>query len=183
MPPVSVRATLSDVIGVTRQIVESIVACSVGPVIAQRLVELGLILPPVFPPAGSYLACVVDNDLVYVGGHGPINGHDIIRGKVGATVTLAQGQLAARMTTLSILATLQAELGTLDRIERILKVFGMVNVAPGFNQTPAVIDGCSNLLIDIFGERGRHTRSAVGMAELPFDIAVEIELTARISQL
>ena len=87
------------------------------------------------------------------------------------------------MTALSILATLQAELGSLDRIERILKVFGMVNVAPGFNQTPAVINGCSDLLIDVFGERGRHTRSAVGLAELPFDIAVEIELTARIRPL
>ena len=151
--------------------------------IAQRLDELGLVLPPVFPPAGSYLGCVVDDGLVYVGGHGPVNGGDIIRGKVGATVTLAQAQLAARMTALSILATLRAELGSLDRIERIVKVFGMVNVAPGFNQTPAVIDGCSDLLIDVFGERGRHTRSAVGLAELPFDIAVEIELIARIRPL
>lgn len=150
--------------------------------IAKRLHELGLVLPPVFPPAGSYLGCVVDEGVVYVGGHGPINDRDVIRGKVGDTVTLAQAQLAARMTTLSILATLQAELGSLDRIERILKVFGMVNVAPGFNQTPAVIDGCSNLLIEVFGERGRHTRSAVGLAELPFDIAVEIELTARIRE-
>lgn len=149
--------------------------------IAQRLDELGLVLPPVFPPAGSYLGCVVDDGLVYVGGHGPVNGDDIIRGKVGATVTLAQAQLAARMTALSILATLQGELGSLDRIDRIVKVFGMVNVAPGFNQTPAVIDGCSELLIDVFGERGRHTRSAVGLAELPFDIAVEIELIARIT--
>ena len=79
-------------------------------------------------------------------------------------------------TALSILATLQQELGDLDRIERIVKVFGMVNVAPGFNQTPAVIDGCSDLLVDVFGDAGRHTRSAVGLAELPFDIAVEIEL-------
>ena len=84
------------------------------------------------------------------------------------------------MTALSILSTLQAELGSLDRILRIVKVFGMVNVAPGFNQTPQVIDGCSDLLVDIFGEAGRHTRSAVGLAELPFDIAVEIELTAQL---
>lgn len=151
--------------------------------IAQRLDELGLVLPPVFPPAGSYLGCVVDDDIVYVGGHGPVNGSEMVRGKVGATVTLAEAQRAARMTALSILATLQAELGSLDRIDRILKVFGMVNVAAGFNQTPAVIDGCSDLLIDVFGERGRHTRSAVGLAELPFDIAVEIELTARIRPL
>ena len=84
------------------------------------------------------------------------------------------------MTALSILATLQAGFGDLDRIERFLKVFGMVNVAPGFNRTPAVLDGCSDLLVEVFGEAGRHTRSAVGMAELPFDIAVEIELIARL---
>jgi enamine deaminase RidA (YjgF/YER057c/UK114 family) len=149
-------------------------------VIEERLDELGLVLPRVFPPAGSYLGCVIDDDIVYVGGHGPVDDHKVIRGKVGATVTLAQAQLAARMTALSILATLQAELGTLDRIERILKIFGMVNVAPGFNQTPAVLDGCSDLLVEVFGDQGRHTRSAVGMAELPFGIAVEIELTARL---
>jgi len=101
-------------------------------------------------------------------------------GKVGRDLTLEQGQQAARMTGLSILATLNAELGDLDRIERVIKVFGMVNCAPGFNQTPAVINGCSDLLVEVFGEAGRHTRSAVGMAELPFDIAVEIELSARL---
>jgi enamine deaminase RidA (YjgF/YER057c/UK114 family) len=142
--------------------------------------DLGIELPPVFPPAGNYLGCVIDHGLVYVGGHGPIAGETMIRGKVGADVTLEEGYAAARMTTLSILATLSAELGDLDRIERIVKVFGMVNCAPGFNQTPAVINGCSDLLIEIFGDAGRHTRSAVGMAELPFDIAVEIELTARL---
>lgn len=103
-----------------------------------------------------------------------------MQGKVGRDLTLEQGQKAARMTGLSILSTLNAELGGLDRIERVIKVFGMVNCAPGFNQTPAVIDGCSDLLVEIFGEAGQHTRSAVGVAELPFDIAVEIELSARL---
>jgi enamine deaminase RidA (YjgF/YER057c/UK114 family) len=149
-------------------------------VIADRLHELGIELPPPFPPAGSYLACVIDDGLVHVGGHGPIAGDVMVRGKVGSDLTLEEGRHAARMTGLSILATLDAELGDLDRIERVIKVFGMVNCAPGFNQTPAVIDGCSDLLIAIFGTAGRHTRSAVGMAELPFDIAVEIELTARL---
>ena len=148
--------------------------------IAERLRELGIELPAVFPPAGNYVGCVVDNGLVYVGGHGPVAGPNVIAGKVGSTLTLDEGRTAARMTALSILATLQAELGDLDRIERILKVFGMVNVAPGFNQTPAVIDGCSDLLVEVFGDAGRHTRSAVGLAELPFDIAVEIELIARV---
>ena len=137
-------------------------------------------LPAVFAPAGSYLACLVDGDMVYVSGHGPISGSEIIRGKVGANLSLEEGRQAARLTALSILATLQAELGDLDRIARIVRVFGMVNVAPGFSHTPAVIDGCSDLLVEVFGEAGRHTRSAVGLAELPFDIAVEVELTARL---
>ena len=148
--------------------------------ISERLVELGIALPAVFPPAGNYLGCVVDGDLVYVGGHGPIDGTHLIRGKVGGDLSLEEGRDAARLTALSIPATLDHELGNLDRIERIVKVFGMVNVAPGFNQTPAVIDGCSDLLVEVFGEAGRHTRSAVGLAELPFDIAVEIELIARV---
>ncbi|HUB69602.1 MAG TPA: RidA family protein [Acidimicrobiales bacterium] len=148
--------------------------------ISERLIQLGMALPPVFPPAGNYLGCVIDDGLVYVGGHGPIDGANVISGKVGGAVSLEEGYRAARLTALSILATLQQELGDLDRIERIVKVFGMVNVAPGFNQTPAVIDGCSDLLIEVFGEAGRHTRSAVGLAELPFNIAVEIELIARV---
>jgi len=152
-------------------------------VITERMRELGIVLPPVFPPVGNYLGCVVDGDLVWVGGHGPEDGQRRVTGKVGADLTLEQAREAARMTGLSILVTLQAELGDLDRIERIeriVRVFGMVNCAPGFNQTPAVLDGCSDLLVELFGEAGRHTRAAVGMAELPFDIAVEIELVARI---
>jgi enamine deaminase RidA (YjgF/YER057c/UK114 family) len=149
-------------------------------VIAQRLESLGIVLPAVFPPAGNYLGCVIDDGIVHVGGHGPIAGSEIVRGKVGGNLSLEQGRDAARMTALSILATLQSELGDLDRIERFIKVFGMVNVAPGFDQTPAVIDGCSDLLVEVFGDAGRHTRSAVGLAELPFGIAVEIELTARL---
>ena len=134
------------------------------------------------PPAGNYLGYVVDGDLVYVGGHGPVDGDTMVNGKVGRDLTLEEGRGAARLTALSMLATLQAEIGSLDRIERIIKVFGMVNVAPGFDRTPAVIDGCSDLLVEVFGDAGRHTRSAVGLAELPFGIAVEIEMTARLSR-
>jgi enamine deaminase RidA (YjgF/YER057c/UK114 family) len=148
--------------------------------IAERMDELGIVLPAVLAPVGNYLGCVIDGDIVYVGGHGPVDGETVIVGKVGTDLTLEQARDAARMTGLSILATLEAELGDLDRIERIIKVFGMVNCAPGFNQTPAVIDGCSDLLVELLGDAGRHTRSAVGMAELPFDIAVEIELIARL---
>ncbi len=148
--------------------------------IAERLVELGIELPPVFPPAGNYLGCIRSGDLLHVGGHGPVSGGTVVTGKVGGTVSLDEARVAARMTGLSILATMRDELGDLDRVRRIVKVFGMVNVAPGFNQTPAVIDGCSDLLVEVFGDRGRHTRSAVGLAELPFDIAVEIELIAEV---
>jgi enamine deaminase RidA (YjgF/YER057c/UK114 family) len=148
--------------------------------IEDRLRALGIELPPPFPPAGNYLSCVIDAGLIYVGGHGPVAGEHMVRGKVGGDLTLEQGRVAARMTALSILATLQAELGNLDRIRRIIKVFGMVNVAPGFDQTPAVLDGCSDLLVEVFGDAGRHTRSAVGLAELPVGIAVEIELIARL---
>jgi enamine deaminase RidA (YjgF/YER057c/UK114 family) len=148
--------------------------------ISERLVELGLSLPPVPTPAANYRGGVVDGDLVHVSGHGPVDGDRVVRGKVGGDLSLEDGREAARMTALAILATLQAELGSLDRVERIIKVFGMVNVAPGFDRMPAVIDGCSDLLVDVFGEAGRHARSAVGLAELPFGIAVEIELVARI---
>lgn len=148
--------------------------------IAERLVELGITLPPVFAPAGNYVGCLVQDDVVHVSGHGPVNGDEMVIGKVGGNLSLEDGQRAARMTALSILATLQAELGDLDRIAQIIKVFGMVNVAPGFTNTPAVINGCSDLLVEVFGDVGRHTRSAVGMAALPFDIAVEVELTAKL---
>ena len=145
-----------------------------------RLDQLGIVLPPVFPPAGSYLPCSQLGSTLYVGGHGPVNGEEIVIGKVGSDLTLEEGRRAARLTGLSILATLQQELGDLDRVARIVKVFGMVNVAPGFNQTPAVIDGCSDLFVEVFGDAGRHTRSAVGLAELPFGIAVEIEVIAEL---
>ena len=146
-----------------------------------RLAELGITLPDPFPPAGSYLSSSRSGDLLFVGGHGPVDGATIIVGKVGTDLTLEQGREAARMTGLSLLATMRADLGSLDRVEQIVKVFGMVNVGGSFDQTPAVIDGCSDLLVDVFGDRGRHTRSAVGMAALPFGIAVEIELIARVT--
>ncbi len=148
--------------------------------ITERLAELGIELPRVSPPAGNYLGCVVVEGFVHVGGHGPIGGPGSFAGKVGSDLSPEDGYRAARATGLSILATLEAELGDLDRIERFVKVFGMVNVAPGFNRTPAVVDGCSDLLVEVFGDAGRHTRSAVGMAELPFDIPVEIECIAKL---
>lgn len=145
-----------------------------------RLAELGLELPPLSKPAGNYLGCKRVGDLLYVGGHGPVTATGVTCGKVGTTVTLEQAREAARATALSMLATVKAELGSLDRVKQVVKVFGMVNVAPGFNRTPAVLDGCSDVLVAIFGDAGRHTRSAVGMAELPFDICVEIEMVLQV---
>ncbi len=148
--------------------------------IDDRLAELGITLPEPFPPVGNYTSSSRTGDLLFVGGHGPIDGSNSIVGKVGTDLTLVEGRNAARVTALSILATMRADLGSLDHVDQIVKVFGMVNVGGAFDETPAVIDGCSDLLVDVFGERGRHTRSAVGLAALPFGIAVEIELIARV---
>ena len=145
-----------------------------------RLAELGIVLPPVSPPVANYLPCSRAGDLLFVGGHGPTDGEQTIIGKVGTDLTLEQGRAAARMTALSLLATMRAELGSLDRLRQVIKVFGMVNVGGDFDRTPAVIDGCSDLLVEVFGDKGRHTRSAVGLAALPFGIAVEIELIASV---
>jgi len=148
--------------------------------IDERLAELGIVLPEPSAPVANYTSSSRSGDLLFVGGHGPIDGTDIIVGKVGTDLTLEAGRNAARVTALSLLATMRADLGSLDQVEQIVKVFGMVNVGGSFDQMPAVIDGCSDLLVDVFGEQGRHTRSAVGLAALPFGIAVEIELIARV---
>ena len=104
-----------------------------------------------------------------------------VTGKVGDSVDVETGVEAARLTALQLLAVMHHELGSLDKVRRIVKTLGMVNCAPGFNRTPQVIDGCSDLLIEVFGDAGRGARSAVGMAELPFDISVEIELIIEVA--
>lgn len=148
--------------------------------IRDRMEELGISLPPRSTPAGTYVSCLIDGNHVYIGGHGPYDGTTMTCGKVGADLTAEEGYAAARLTGLSILATLEGELGSLSRIDQFLKVFGMVNVATGFTDIPAVVNGCSDLLVEVFGDAGYHTRAAVGMAELPFGMATEIELVARI---
>ena len=150
--------------------------------VEDRLHELGIELTEVFPPAGKYVSAVRSGSLVFVSGAGPIRPDGtFVTGKVGRDVDLDAAKEAARLTGLQLLAVLRAELGSLDRVARVVKTLGMVNCAPGFNRTPAVIDGCSELLIEVFGEAGRGARSAVGMAELPFDIAVEIELVVEVT--
>ena len=150
--------------------------------IDDRLHELGIELTGVFAPAGMYVGAVRTGSLVFVSGAGPIRPDGtFVTGKVGRDVDLDAAKAAARLSGLQLLAVLRTELGSLDRVARVVKTLGMVNCAPGFNRTPAVIDGCSELLIDVFGEAGRGARSAVGMAELPFDIAVEIELVVEVT--
>ena len=145
-----------------------------------RLNELGIELPPPFEPVGNFVAARVSRGMLYVSGQGPAGPGGLMKGKVGRDLTLEEGVAAARLTGLNLLAVMRAELGSLDRVSAIVKLLGMVNCAPGFNNTPEVVNGCSDLLVEVFGERGRHARSAVGMAELPFDIAVEVELVAEV---
>ncbi len=148
--------------------------------IEDRLAELGLELPRVFaaPPGVKFkfdLVRVVDG-AAFVSGHGPLEGSDVlVSGKVGADVTVEQAYEAARLTALSVLASLKSELGELDRVKQWVKVLGLVNCAPGFNATPAVVNGFSDLVLELWGDAGRHARSAIGAAELPFDIPVEVE--------
>ena len=138
--------------------------------------KLDIELPPAPPAAGSYVLAKRHRDLLFLSGHGPIENGALITGKVGADLTAEEGAHAARVTGLNLLATLKAELDDLENVTKVLKLLGMVNVAPGFNELPAVINGCSDLFIEVFGEEvGRHARSAVGMAELPFGMAVEVE--------
>ncbi len=151
--------------------------------IEAKLQTLGLVLPePLILPPGIVLPFPwvrVHGNRVYVSGHAAQNPDGSLAaplGKVGLDVSLEQGQRAARLTALSILASLKRELGDLDRISAWLRVFGMVNSGPGFRLQPSVINGFSDLIVTLYGaQRGRHARSAVGMAELPFGIPVEIE--------
>ena len=153
--------------------------------IDDRLADLGLSLPePFSAPEGiefKFDLVRVHDGLAYVSGHGPIDGSTpLMQGKVGAELTVEQGYEAARLTGLSFLAALRAELGELDRVTGWLKVLGLVNCAPGFNLTPAVINGFSDLIGELWGEDGAHARSAIGASELPFDIPVEVEAVVEV---
>jgi enamine deaminase RidA (YjgF/YER057c/UK114 family) len=155
--------------------------------IEERLAELGLQLPaPLVAPPGVELPFElvrVSGGHAYISGHVAMDGSEVLfQGKVGADVTVEQAQQAARATGLSMLTALKQELGDLDRVARWVKALGLVNCAPGFNQTPAVINGFTNLIIDLWGpERGAHARSAIGVAELPFDAPVEIEAIVEVA--
>ena len=143
--------------------------------IEDKLAELGLELPEHVAPAGSYLVAYRAGDLVFTSAVGPRTNESNITGVMGKDCTVEDGYEAARRTCLRMLTNVKSVVGDLDKVKHVVKVFGMVNCAPGFNNTPAVIDGCSQLFLDVFGDDGVHTRAAVGMAELQFDICVEVE--------
>jgi enamine deaminase RidA (YjgF/YER057c/UK114 family) len=148
--------------------------------IETRLGELGLELPapPAAPPDVRlpFEFVRVHGDLAYVSGHGPFDGDRLlVTGRVGAEVSVEQGYEAARATGLSMLASLKQELGDLDRVIGWVKALGFVNCAEGFNVTPAAINGFSDLILDLWGDAGRHARSAIGAGELPFGMPVEVE--------
>ena len=147
-----------------------------------RLKELKLELPPASKPIAAYVPAVRSGNLVFLAGAGPLrDGKATIAGKVGSDVTEEQGRQAAREAVLISLAALRAEIGSLDRVKRIVKLTGWVNSAPGFTRQPWVINGASDLLVEIFGDAGKHARSSVGANELPLNIPVEIEMVVEVS--
>ena len=149
--------------------------------IEERLSELELELPETAAPVGNYVPAVRTGNLVFVSGHAPRQaGTFVYLGKVGRELSVDDGYKAARIVILSALASLKAEICDLDRVRRVVKLLGMVNSAPDFHDQPAVIDGASDLLVELFGDAGRHARSAVGMAELPKGISVEIEMVVEV---
>jgi enamine deaminase RidA (YjgF/YER057c/UK114 family) len=143
----------------------------------QKLRQLGITLLPVTPPIANYVNAVRTGNLLFLAGKGPAGGAS---GIVGKDITVEQAYQHARSTALALVAVMKDELGSLDRVKRIVKVLGMVNAVPGFGDQPKVINGCSDLFVELFGERGKHARSAVGMGSLPNNIPVEIECIVEI---
>jgi enamine deaminase RidA (YjgF/YER057c/UK114 family) len=149
----------------------------------QRLSDLGIDLPgPPPPDARLYVPAVRSGSLLFLSGQGPAGPDgELVKGKVGADLDVAEAREAARLAGIQLLAAIRDEAGSLDRVRRVVKLLGMVNGAPGFVDTPAVVDGCSQLLLDVFGDAGRHARSAVGMSELPHGMCVEIEAVVELA--
>lgn len=145
----------------------------------QRLVDLGIELPEPVKPIATYVRWIQTGNLLFISGTGPAN--DIPKGKVGSDLTVEEGYAAARSVGLQILSTARDALGDLDRIVRVVKVLGMVNCLAEFDEHPKVINGCSDLFVEVFGDAGYHTRSAVGFVALPMQIPVEIEATFEVS--
>ena len=146
-----------------------------------RVKELGIQLKEPGVPVANYVKSVRSGNLVFLSGHGPeLAEGGYITGKVGKDLSIEKGYEAARLTAIALLSSLKKEIGSLDNVVRVVKVFGMVNATTDFTQQPEVINGCSDLIVDIFGEQGKHARAAVGMASLPRNIAVEIEMIVEV---
>jgi enamine deaminase RidA (YjgF/YER057c/UK114 family) len=146
-----------------------------------RLEELGLSLPPVPVPVASYVNCVRSGNHLHVSGGLPIDGDRRLVGKIPTDLAIEDGQEASRLVILNRLAVIRQEVGSLDRVARVVSLQGFVNAAPDFEDHPQVINGASDLLVDIFGERGKHSRITLGAASLPLNAAVEISLVVEIS--
>ena len=150
--------------------------------VERRLDRLGMELPPPAAPGAEYVPTKQVGNLLFLSGQGPIrNGVPLVVGQVGGDVSLEEGIEAARMATLNALAAIKAATGSLDRVQEIVQVRGFVNSAPGFFLQPQVMNGCSELLVAVLGERGRHVRCALGTSSLPHNIPVEIEMIVSIS--
>lgn len=143
----------------------------------KRVKELGIELAPPPTPIANYVNAVRTGNLLYLSGKGP----GPIKGRLGESMSIEDGYKAARATGVSLIQVMKAELGDLDRVVRIVKVLGMVNCTPEFGDQPKVINGCSDLFVEVFGDRGRHARSAVGMGGLPNQIPVEVEVIVEVS--
>jgi enamine deaminase RidA (YjgF/YER057c/UK114 family) len=149
--------------------------------IEARLKELGIELPPAVTPVANYVPAVRTGNLVFLSGHGPIKEDgSLITGKVGVDLTVEQGYQAARRIAIGLLGSLKAAIGDLDKVRQVVKLLGLVNCGPDFTDQPKVINGASDFLVEVFGEKGKHARSAVGTNALPINIAVEIEMIVEV---
>jgi enamine deaminase RidA (YjgF/YER057c/UK114 family) len=149
--------------------------------IEARLKELGIELPPAVTPVANYVPAVRTGNLVFLSGHGPIKEDgSLITGKVDVDLTVEQGYQAARRIAIGLLGSLKAAIGDLDKVRQVVKLLGLVNCGPDFTDQPKVINGASDFLVEVFGEKGKHARSAVGTNALPINIAVEIEMIVEV---
>jgi enamine deaminase RidA (YjgF/YER057c/UK114 family) len=151
--------------------------------IEMKLKELGIVLPAATTATANYSPCVQEGNLVFVSGHGPFDGgKPVYTGRVGAELTESQGYEAARCCALAILATIKEQYKDLNRVDKIIKVLGFIGSAPGFDRQPFVLNGASDLFMSVFGEKGRHARSAIGTCQLPLNIPVEVEVILKIKE-
>jgi enamine deaminase RidA (YjgF/YER057c/UK114 family) len=148
--------------------------------VEEKLKQLGLELPSAAKPMANYVPAVRTGNLVFLSGHGPLEKDRLITGKLGSDLTVEEGYQAARLVAIGLLGSLKDVVGDLERVRRIVKLLGLVNSEPTFLEQPQVINGASDLLVEVFGEKGRHARSAVGTNTLPVNISVEIEMIVEV---